>query len=37
MAYIPNHALAGLRSYRYKGVDKYVSRVIRAQWHRGYR
>ena len=25
MAYIPIHALAGLRNYRYKGVDKYVS------------
>jgi hypothetical protein len=24
MAYIPNHALAGLRNYRYKGVDKCV-------------
>ena len=23
MAYIPSHALAGLRSYKYKGVDRY--------------
>ena len=22
MAYIPSHALAGLRNYKYKGVDK---------------
>jgi hypothetical protein len=24
MAYIPSHALAGLRNYKYKGVDKCV-------------
>jgi hypothetical protein len=28
MAYIPSQALAGLRNYRYKGVDKYVSFVL---------
>ncbi len=27
MAYIPNHALAGLRNYKYKGVDKCVRRI----------
>lgn len=25
MGYIPNHALAGLKNYKYKGVDKYLS------------
>ena len=29
MAYIPNHALAGLRNYRYKGVDKCVFHINR--------
>ena len=28
MAYIPSHALAGLRNYKYKGVDKCVYRFI---------
>jgi len=28
MAYIPKHALAGLRNYRYKGVDKCVFKSI---------
>lgn len=27
MAYIPNHALAGLRNYKYKGVDKCVFHI----------
>ena len=28
MAYIPKHALAGLRNYKYKGVDKCVRVLI---------
>ena len=30
MAYIPSYALAGLRNYRYRGVDKYVSFLLRS-------
>jgi hypothetical protein len=37
MTYIPSQALAGLRNYRYKGVDKYVYRTIPARLHRGCR
>lgn len=29
MAYIPNYALAGLRNYRYKSVDKCVFHINR--------
>jgi ethanolaminephosphotransferase len=28
MAYIPSYALSGLRNYRYRGVDKYVSFLL---------
>ena len=28
MAYIPSHALAGLRGYKYKGVDRYDPSLI---------
>ena len=31
MAYIPSHALAALRDYRYKGVDKCVAPVTHSR------
>lgn len=33
MGYIPDHALAGLKNYKYKGVDKCVRPILGCSHH----